>query len=74
MRDPVALEFDLPTGKRGDRDEHVARLLRQIDRFNRVTFDAVETKALRIEVQLQPEWSAGILEWRVEDTLPKSGK
>ncbi len=38
----------------------------QIDRFNRVTFDPVETKALRLEVQLQPEWSGGILEWRVE--------
>jgi len=38
-----------------------------IDKFNRVTFDAVETKALRIEVQLQPTWSGGILEWRVEE-------
>lgn len=37
-----------------------------LDRFNRVTFDAVETKALRIEVQLQSGWSGGILEWRVE--------
>lgn len=38
----------------------------EMDRFNRVTFDAVETKALRLEVQLQPGWSGGILEWRVE--------
>jgi uncharacterized protein len=38
----------------------------EMDRFNRVTFDAIETQALRIEVQLQPEWSGGILEWRVE--------
>ena len=38
----------------------------EMDRFNRVTFDAVETEALRLEVQLQPEWSGGILEWRVE--------
>jgi len=38
----------------------------QIDRFNRVTFDPVKTKALRIEVKLQPEWSGGILEWIVE--------
>jgi DUF1680 family protein len=36
-----------------------------MDRFNRVTFDPVETAALRIEVQLQPEWSGGILEWKV---------
>jgi len=38
----------------------------EMDRFNRVTFDPVETKAVRIEVQLQPEWSGGILEWRVK--------
>jgi len=31
-----------------------------------VTFNPVETQALRLEVQLQPEWSGGILEWRVE--------
>lgn len=36
------------------------------DAFNRVTFAPVETSALRIEVQLQPDFSGGILEWRVE--------
>jgi DUF1680 family protein len=35
------------------------------DRFNRVTFPAVTTTALRLEVQLQKDFSAGILEWRV---------
>ncbi len=40
----------------------------QPDKYNRVTFDPVETTALRIEVQLDPEgpWSGGILEWKVE--------
>jgi len=38
----------------------------ELDRFNRVTFDAVETKALRLEVQLRSGWSGGLLEWRVE--------
>jgi uncharacterized protein len=38
----------------------------EMDRFNRVTFDPIETKALRMEVELQPEWSSGILEWKVE--------
>jgi DUF1680 family protein len=33
---------------------------------NRVTFEPVETRALRIEVQLEADWSGGILEWRVE--------
>jgi hypothetical protein len=38
------------------------------DQYNRVTFDPVETTALRIEVQLDPAgpWSGGILEWKVE--------
>jgi DUF1680 family protein len=36
------------------------------DKYIRVTFKAVETKALRIEVKLQKEFSGGILEWRVE--------
>jgi hypothetical protein len=38
----------------------------QKDGFNRVTFDAIETKALRLEVQLQPNVSGGILEWKVK--------
>jgi DUF1680 family protein len=39
---------------------------RELDRFNRVTFDPVETKSIRMEVQLQAEWSGGILEWKLE--------
>ena len=38
----------------------------ELDRFNRVSFDPIETTALRIEVQLNPPWSGGILEWKVE--------
>jgi DUF1680 family protein len=38
----------------------------EMDRFNNVTFSPVETTALRIEAQLQPGWSGGILEWRLE--------
>ncbi len=36
------------------------------DKFNRVTFNPITTGALRLDVQLQDKWSAGILEWRVE--------
>lgn len=39
----------------------------QKDTFNRVTFEPVETDGLRLEVQLQPDFSAGILEWKVEE-------
>jgi len=35
------------------------------DRYNRVTFDSVETTGLRVAVQLRPEFSGGILEWRI---------
>jgi hypothetical protein len=35
------------------------------DAWNMVKFDAVETTALRLEVQLQPNFSGGILEWKV---------
>jgi hypothetical protein len=36
------------------------------DRFNEQTFTPVETRALRLEVKLQPEFSGGILEWKVK--------
>ena len=38
----------------------------EMDRFNRVTFAPVKATALRLEVRLQPNWSGGILEWKVE--------
>jgi hypothetical protein len=37
-----------------------------IDAWNSVQFDAVETDALRLDVELQPEFSAGVLEWELE--------
>ncbi len=37
----------------------------QRDQFNTVSFDPVTATALRIEIQLQDDVSAGILEWRV---------
>ncbi len=41
----------------------------KVDRFNQVDFESIETTAIRLEVQLQPKYSAGILEWKV---LPAS--
>jgi hypothetical protein len=38
----------------------------QRDGFNSVTFDPVETDALRVLVRLQPEFSSGVLEWTIE--------
>jgi hypothetical protein len=36
------------------------------DKFNKVSFSPIQTKSLRIEVQLQPNFSAGILEWQTD--------
>ncbi len=36
------------------------------DRFNRVAFRPVTTDALRLDVTMQPGWSAGIQEWKVK--------
>jgi hypothetical protein len=37
------------------------------DQFNRVTFSAIQTRALKIEAQLQTNFSAGILEWKLNE-------
>ena len=38
----------------------------EADKFNMLKFEPVTTKAVRLKVQLKPEFSAGILEWRAE--------
>ena len=35
------------------------------NKYNEVSFDTISTKALRLIVQLQPNFSAGILEWKI---------
>jgi DUF1680 family protein len=36
------------------------------DQFNATTFTPIETSAIRLSVKLQPNFSSGILEWRVK--------
>ena len=36
------------------------------DRYNTVRFKPVTTSALRLEVSLQPGWSAGVKEWKIQ--------
>ncbi|HCF94146.1 MAG TPA: six-hairpin glycosidase [Verrucomicrobia bacterium] len=36
------------------------------DVFNTLEFPAVEAEGIRLEIQLQPDYSAGVLEWSVE--------
>jgi uncharacterized protein len=36
------------------------------DRYNDVSFHPVTTDSLRLEVTMQPEWSSGVAEWKVQ--------
>lgn len=36
------------------------------DQFNKITFKPVMTNGLRLEVTMQPKWSAGVQEWKVK--------
>jgi hypothetical protein len=36
------------------------------DKYNKVTFKPVTTNGLRLEVTMQPTWSAGIQKWKVK--------
>jgi hypothetical protein len=36
------------------------------DKYNAVAFEPVETTGVRLQVQLRPDYSGGILEWRTE--------
>jgi hypothetical protein len=36
------------------------------DKFNKISFKPVTTSGMRLEVKLQPRWSAGIQEWKVQ--------
>ena len=36
------------------------------DKYNRAAFNAVTTSGLRLEVTMQPGWSAGVEEWRLK--------
>jgi uncharacterized protein len=45
---------------------NVGEYIVAVNQFNRVEFKKVTTGALRLEVQLQPKFSGGVLEWRVK--------
>lgn len=54
--------------KKGDAWEPVANPSPagvKVDQYNRVSFEAVETGAVRVEVKLQAGFCGGILQWRV---------
>ena len=54
------------TARRGSRSTRVTGTASRRIAYNTVTFAPVTTTGLRLEVTMQPEFSAGIQEWRVE--------
>jgi hypothetical protein len=46
--------------------EHTGAWGVEKDRYNKVSFRPVTTSGLRLEVTMQPEWSAGVAEWKLE--------
>jgi uncharacterized protein len=55
--------------KDGDQWKPVANVAEygtEKDRYNKVTFKAITTMSLKLEVSMQPNWSAGIQEWKVK--------
>ncbi len=43
----------------------------QANQFCKVRFDPIKSSAIRLEIQLQPKSSAGILEWEISSPVPK---
>ena len=42
------------------------------DKYNRVIFEPIQTTGLRLEIQLQEKFSAGIHEWKVYGVRPRN--
>ncbi len=47
--------------------EDASQFAVNVDTYNRVHFKPVQTTALRLEVRLQPDFSGGILQWKVRE-------
>jgi hypothetical protein len=47
--------------------EQPSELTTHLNKYNKVSFKPVETTGIRIEAQLRPGFSAGILEWKVRE-------
>ncbi len=62
-RAPVSWEIFTRQGDRWVAVSHPTSRGTEPDRFNRVTFDSVETTAVRIEIRLQKDHSGGIVAW-----------
>ena len=63
---PASWKLFYKTGGKWKKVSNVNGYGLEKDKYNKVTFDKIKTKSLRIEVQLKPDFSGGILEWRVD--------
>ena len=64
-RVPQAWHVEYRNGETWQPVAHPSAYGTEIDAFNRTSFDPVTTTALRLVVQLQSNWSGGILEWQL---------
>ena len=64
-RVPASWKLSYRVGEAWKPVEEASAFGTKLDAFNRVSFKPVECNGLRVEVQLQPQFSGGILEWRV---------
>jgi DUF1680 family protein len=66
VRAPQSWRVLYRVGERWTPVEPAEAYATELNKYNRVTFRPVECNGLRIEAQLQPNFSAGILEWKIE--------
>jgi len=66
-RVPQSWKLSYRVGERWLPVEGAAEFGTRLDEYNRVAFAPVNAEGLRLEVQLRPEYSAGILEWKLRE-------
>jgi hypothetical protein len=66
VRPPQSWRILYRVGERWTPVEATSAYATELNKYNRVSFTPVECNGLRIEAQLQPNFSAGILEWKIE--------
>ena len=65
-RVPASFEIQVETGTGWQAVQHPTPRGVERDRFNRVTFDPITAHSVRLSIELQPDFSAGILELRLD--------
>ncbi len=66
VRPPQSWRVLYRVGERWTPVEPTSSYTTELNKYNRVSFTPAECNGVRIEAQLQPNFSAGILEWKIE--------